>query len=101
MTTMPPTSNNPPMPPYGVPQYMPTTRETSVMAVISFVAGLLWLFWFGSIIAVILGHLAHKECREQGKGGDALALIGLVLGYIGLGTLGMFFFLGMLGAAGS
>lgn len=65
----------------------PAARQTSVLAVVSLVSGLLWFLWIGSIIAVITGHAARKEVREQGYNGDTLAVIGLVLGYLGLASL--------------
>jgi hypothetical protein len=60
------------------------------MAIISLVAGILGLTVFpilGSIVAVVLGHMAKGEiARSQGTlGGDGLATFGLVLGYIGVG----------------
>ncbi len=50
----------------------------------SLVFGILWLFWIGSLVAIITGHLALKECREQGLGGNGLAVAGLILGYIAM-----------------
>lgn len=32
------------------------------------------------------GHLARKEIREKGLGGDTMAIFGLILGYVGLTT---------------
>lgn len=61
--------------------------ETSVLAIISLVAGILGVFFFGSLIAVICGHLARAEIRRKAGQleGDGLAVAGLVLGYIMLG----------------
>lgn len=60
--------------------------ETSVLAIISLIAGILGLIFFGSLIAVICGHLARAEIRRKAGqlDGDGLAVAGLVLGYIGL-----------------
>lgn len=60
------------------------------LAIISLVAAILgWtlLPLFGSIIAVITGHLAKKEIREclNTEGGNAMATAALILGYIQLG----------------
>lgn len=57
------------------------------LAVISFILGLLGtsvLYFFGSIGAVICGHLALKQIRDSGDtlGGRGLALGGLILGYL-------------------
>lgn len=68
------------------PAVYPPTRPTSTLAVVSLVMGILGLFFFGSIIAVICGHLARSEIRRsEGKlDGDGVAVAGLVLGYLGL-----------------
>ena len=62
-------------------------RQTSSLAVISLVAGILgWtlLPFLGSIAAVICGHLARSEIRRAPDRleGDGLAIAGLVLGWI-------------------
>lgn len=73
-----------------------TQPPNSTMAIVSLVAGILgWTFVpvLGSIVAVITGHMAQREIRESGGrlGGDSLATVGLVLGYIslGLGLIGI------------
>ncbi len=64
-------------------------RRTSGMAIASLVLGVLWIYWIGSILALIFGYLAKKEIREannpiEGKG---LATAGIVLGWVGIATL--------------
>jgi hypothetical protein len=66
----------------------------------SFFAGFFWLFGVGSLIAVILGHAARREIRERNQDGGALAMTGLILGYIGLAGLVLFIIL-MASAASS
>jgi hypothetical protein len=74
-----------PYPPYG---YAPAPQRTSGMAIASLILGLVWIYWIGSILAVIFGHIALKETKRDPRvGGRALAIAGLVLGYIGLGIL--------------
>jgi hypothetical protein len=73
-----------PQPPYVQP------ARTSTLALVSLIAGIVGLFAvpiFGSIVAVVTGHMAKKEIREGGGmvSGDGLATAGLVLGYIGVG----------------
>jgi Domain of unknown function (DUF4190)/Domain of unknown function (DUF1707) len=82
----PPAPLAPPYAPYPPAVVYPTTNG---LAVASLVAGFLWLGWFGSILAVIFGHIAlgqinHSGGRETGSG---LAIAGLVLGYMGVATL--------------
>jgi hypothetical protein len=58
------------------------------MAVASLVLGLVWIYWIGSILAVIFGHIALNETKRDPRvGGRGLAIAGLVLGYIGLGII--------------
>ena len=64
-------------------------RQTSTLAIISLVAGLLgWtgVPFLGSIVAVICGHMARKEIRQAPDRleGDGLAIAGLVLGYLAI-----------------
>ncbi|MBN1667377.1 MAG: DUF4190 domain-containing protein [Anaerolineales bacterium] len=68
----------------------PTYVQNSTTAIISLIAGILGLTLFpflGSIVAVITGRMAKNEIAESyGRlGGENLAQIGLVLGWIGLG----------------
>ena len=60
--------------------------ETSPLAVISLIFGILGIFIFGSLIAIICGHIARSNIRQsQGKlTGDGMALAGLITGYIGM-----------------
>tara|TARA_B100001105_G_C22144124_1_gene337198 strand:+ start:268 stop:474 length:207 start_codon:yes stop_codon:yes gene_type:complete len=52
------------------------------------VLGILWLYWIGSILAVIFGHVALSQIRKdpsiQGRG---MAVAGVVLGWVGVGAL--------------
>ncbi len=62
-------------------------RQTSVLAVVSLIAGLLgWslLPVLGSIVAIVTGHLARSEIQRAPDRleGDGLAIAGLVLGYV-------------------
>lgn len=74
-----------------------TVRQTSVLAVVSLVFGILgWtlLPFLGGIVAVICGHLARGEIRRTPDQleGDGMAVAGLVLGYSSL-VLGLLFLL--------
>ena len=67
-----------------------TLRQTSSLAVVSLVAGILgWtlLPFLGSLVAVVCGHMARGEIRRaQGAlEGDGMAVAGLVLGYLVIG----------------
>jgi Domain of unknown function (DUF1707)/Domain of unknown function (DUF4190) len=83
----PPPPPAPPVPvPYGPQVAYPTTNG---LAVASVVAGFLWLGWFGSILAVIFGHVALGQIKRSGgrESGTGLAVGGLVLGYMGVASL--------------
>jgi hypothetical protein len=65
----------------------------SQLAVVSFVLGLVWLFWVGSVLAIVFGLIAkHQIGRSDGRlRGDAFATAGLALGLVGL--VGFFIFI--------
>jgi len=72
------------------PPSQPVPLQNSNTAVLSLVAGIsgLTIFpIFGSIVAVVLGHMAKGEISRSGGmlGGDGAATWGLILGYVGIG----------------
>lgn len=64
-------------------------RTTSGMAIASLVMGILWIYWLGSILALVLGYVARREIKRDPEHieGQGLALAGIILGWIGIGTL--------------
>ena len=66
---------------------MVQNRGTHGLAIVSFVLGILWLGWLGSILAVIFGHVALSQIARSGQNGRGLAIVGLVFGWIGVGVL--------------
>lgn len=60
--------------------------KTNVLAVLSLVAALVWVFGVGSLAAIVLGILGRKRIRESGgrEGGGGFAVAGIVLGTLGL-----------------
>jgi len=97
----------PPQPsdPYQYNQQYPTSgtyggafrQATSGKAIAAFVLSLLWIFWIGTIIGLILAIVSLSEISKSGGrlGGKGLAIAALVLSGIGILTL-----LASLGAAG-
>lgn len=74
----------------SLPPPVLSTTQTSTMAIVSLVSGIISWFalpFIGSIVAVITGHMAKKEIRSSmGRlTGDGMATVGLVLGYLQLG----------------
>jgi len=81
-------SSTPPPPPYpaGAP---PTFRQQSMngLAIASLVLGILWLYWLGSILALVFGYIARKQI-DRSNGNEkcrGLATAGIVLGWVGIG----------------
>ena len=83
--------------PYGGYPYLPP-RRTNGMAVASMVLGILWIYWIGSILALVFGYTAKQQIRERGETGDGMATAGIVLGWIGVGFLGLGLLFGIAGA---
>ena len=63
------------------------TPPTNGLAIASLVAGVFWMWWIGSALAVVFGHIALGEIARSGQSGRGLAIGGLVLGYLGLAVL--------------
>lgn len=76
-------------------QPAPTTfgaaPRTNGMAVASMVLGILWLYWIGSLLALILGYQAKAQIDRSGGAevGRGMAVAGIVLGWVGLGFLAL------------
>ena len=51
------------------------------------ILGILWIWWIGSVLAVILGHVALSQIRASGQGGRGMAVAGTILGYVGVAAL--------------
>lgn len=75
--------------PYGYYPYpaYPPPRPTNGMAVASMVLGIMWMYWVGSILALIFGYIARKQIKERGESGEAMAIAGIVLGWLGVAAL--------------
>lgn len=63
------------------PAYATAPPRTSTLAVVTLVLGLLGF----ALLPVVLGHLALAQIRRTGERGAALAVVGLVLGYLTCG----------------
>jgi len=59
-------------------------RTSNVLASWSLVLALLWGFGIFSLVAVIFGHTALGQIRERRQDGKPIAVVGLMLGYLGL-----------------
>src|SRR5680860_209221 len=65
---------------------------TNGLAIASLVLGILWLWWIGSILALIFGYVSRNQISDTNgrQGGAGIAVAGIVLGWIGVGTLCLF-----------
>ena len=87
--TYPPAGYPQPYPPPPYPQYPAQKVGTNGFAIASLVLGIIWVYWIGSILALIFGHVAKSQIdRANGaQGGRGMAIAGIVLGWIGVGVL--------------
>ena len=80
-----------PPPPLGAAGLIPqqSLRTTNGLAIASLVLGILWFYWLGSVLALVFGYIARREIRRDPEHveGQGLALAGIILGWIGVGTL--------------
>jgi hypothetical protein len=51
------------------------------------ILGILWLYWVGSVLAIVFGYVALRQVDRTGHRGRGLAIAGLVLGCLGVVTL--------------
>lgn len=54
-----------------------------------------WLYWIGSILALVSGYTAQCQIRERGEAGGGMGTAGIVLGRISLSVLGVGVLLGI------
>jgi hypothetical protein len=103
---VPPPYGQPPygQPPYGQQPYppqpygygYPPPRRTNGLAIASMVLGIIWLYWIGSILALVFGYVARKQIRERGESGDGMAIAGIVLGWVGVGVIALALVVGVI-----
>ncbi len=63
------------------------TNGMSIAAMVVSLVGAAGLICYGfggllGIVGAILGHVARKQIRERGEGGDGMALAGIIVGWI-------------------
>ncbi|NEK60631.1 DUF4190 domain-containing protein [Geodermatophilus sabuli] len=84
-------------PPYGYPY--PPPQRTNGLAIASMVLGILWLYWIGSILALVFGYVAKNQIRERGDAGGGMATAGIVLGWVGVGVFALVLVAGIASSA--
>jgi hypothetical protein len=73
----------------GYPPYpmSPPTNGMAIAALVCSLAGLATCI--SAPVGAILGHVARKQIRERGEGGDGMALAGIIVGWILTGLLAL------------
>ncbi len=75
-------------PAYGVPVAAgPKTNGLAIASMVVSLVGAVGLCGYGlggyiGIVGAILGHVARRQIRERGEGGDGMALAGVIVGWI-------------------
>ena len=67
----------------------PPSTTTNGLAIASMVLGIVWVYWIGSILALIFGYVARRRIKKSGgsQTGNGMAIAGIVLGWVGIGFL--------------
>jgi hypothetical protein len=73
----------------AVPPGMYAAQRTNGMAIASMVLGIVWVYWIGSILALVFGYIALGQIDRSGgkEAGRGMAIAGIVLGWIGVAML--------------
>jgi len=76
-------------PSYPPPLSAPVTPTTSGLAIASLICGLLFFIFPSAAAAVVMGHVSRSDIRRSGgrKTGAGMAMVGLVLGYLGISVI--------------
>ncbi len=58
------------------------------LAIASMVLGIIWIYWIGSILAIIFGHVALNQMKKNpSQKGRGFAIAGVSLGWTGIGIM--------------
>ena len=75
-----------PAPELARPRFVQPSQSTNGLAIASLVVSLVWMWWIGSVLAVVFGHIALGQIARSRQGGRGIAIAGLTLGYLGVAT---------------
>ena len=65
------------------------------------VLGILWLYWIGSILALVFGYVAKSQIKRSNgaQTGRGMAIAGIVLGWVGVGLLALVILIAIIDAS--
>ncbi len=68
------------------------TPKVNGLAIAGMVLGILWLYWIGSVLALVFGFIAKRQIDESGgwQTGRGMAIAAIVLGFVGVGFFVLF-----------
>jgi hypothetical protein len=71
--------------------------KTNGFAIASLVLGIVWIYWIGSILALVFGYMAKSQIDASNgtQSGRGMAIAGIVLGWVGVGVLILLIVLGV------
>ncbi|MRG61277.1 DUF4190 domain-containing protein [Agromyces sp. CFH 90414] len=75
-------------PGYGAPAYGAAapakTNTLAIVSLIASIAGIVIVYFIGSVVGVICGHIAINQIKKTGEQGRGMAIAGLIVGYVGI-----------------
>jgi hypothetical protein len=79
-----------PTPPPLAPVYAAyAPQPTNGLAIASMVLGIVWIYWVGSILALVFGYVALGQIKRTNQQGRGMAIAGIVLGWIGVAMIAL------------
>ena len=88
----------PPVMPAAAPSGLPnapvvyvTQPRNNGLAIAAMVLGIVWVYWIGSLLALIFGYVALSQIKksEGSQRGRGMAIAGVVLGWVGMAFLAL------------
>lgn len=83
------------------PRPVTATPGPNGFAIASLVLGILWIYWLGSVLALVFGYVARSQIDASGgqQHGRGMATAGIVLGWVGIGVVAVGVVIGLIAFA--
>ena len=74
------------------PAHPALPQTTNGLAIAGMVLGILWVWWVGSILALVFGYVSKGQIEASAgrQGGRGMAIAAIVLGWVGVGIFSLF-----------